>query len=218
MVLSNRKCKSTHIFTLLDVVCASWFYLLFHAFWSHWSTFSQFQCLFSCVGHFLCFNIWVLHHNGPSVCLALFCFISCSCFNSNPSSYHAFPAVDLKMVYEYDKLSMWSSCGPSLSRSLAGPFPCEFFARFVVYWFRKSSINFFFIFYVCLSIAFVHLKALQCESVYGLHLIRICCCRCCYYFFLGEVFFPLSSYSLPSVIISQIVRKENIYKTTNLFW
>lgn len=88
-------------------LCDSWFYLLVYAFfWSHENTFSQFLCV-SCVCFcFICFYVCVLYQYGHCVCV---CFISCLCFNSNPSSYHAFPAVDLKMFYEYDKLSMWSS-------------------------------------------------------------------------------------------------------------
>lgn len=68
------------------------------------------------------------------------CFISCLCFNSNPSSRHAFPAVDLKMVYEYDKLSMWSSILLLLA-------------------YRSTYLENLPLFF--LSTVFVHLKALQ---------------------------------------------------------
>lgn len=71
-------------------------FLLSLFFWSYKNTFSQFLCLFPRCRSYLfifCMCPCVLHHKRHCARVRV-CFISCLCFNSNPSSHHTFPADD----------------------------------------------------------------------------------------------------------------------------
>lgn len=146
---------------------------------------------------FIYFSYVLLHHYRGACVRACVCFISCLCLNSNPSSHHTFPA--------WKWFMNTISCQCSRLSCFCGFFRRNFFLLFLsvgwnVVYLENLPLIFPSIFYVYLFIR-KRCSVLWFEINSNLLLTLLSTVS---EFFLSS----LSSYSLPSVIISQNVYKE----------